>query len=315
MPEPGDPLVILGVDEVERSVYESLIGRPPATSAELAGTGQSSERLRDVLISLAGKGLVVQVPGDPVRFVAVAPDVALEVLLLDEEQRMTRAYEHIGDLAVRYRAHTAAPTGALTEFVAGRREVDQRVDQLRRAARHELRVLEKAPWPGAPPGRRAPGRTVYEWDVLAPEGPPDLPESGPDDLVRTLPALPVRLYVVDDRLALLPLGGGEAALVVHPSALFDALAMLFEGLWARASPDRPPGQARPPATAPRAEQQTHDQGRLVALLLSEVTDQAVARQLGVGHRTMQRQIATLMRELGASTRFQAGAQAALRDGF
>jgi DNA-binding NarL/FixJ family response regulator len=52
--------------------------------------------------------------------------------------------------------------------------------------------------------------------------------------------------------------------------------------------------------------------RLIALLLSGLTDQAVARQLGIGYRTAQRRIAALMAELGASTRFQAGVQAALR---
>jgi DNA-binding NarL/FixJ family response regulator len=52
--------------------------------------------------------------------------------------------------------------------------------------------------------------------------------------------------------------------------------------------------------------------RLIALLLSGPTDQAIARQLGVGHRMMQRRVAALIDDLDVHTRFQAGVQAAFR---
>jgi DNA-binding NarL/FixJ family response regulator len=84
--------------------------------------------------------------------------------------------------------------------------------------------------------------------------------------------------------------------ILQPCGLFDAYAVLFERLWERAQPVG--------AT---------DHDTLVALLLSGLTDQAIARQLGVSARTAQRKIAALMQELGARTRFQAGAQAAIRD--
>ncbi|MEH1098170.1 hypothetical protein [Micromonospora sp. CPCC 205561] len=43
-----------------------------------------------------------------------------------------------------------------------------------------------------------------------------------------------------------------------------------------------------------------------------MTDEAIARQIGVGYRTVQRRTATLMSDLGASTRFLAAVQAAFR---
>ncbi|MER5700912.1 helix-turn-helix domain-containing protein [Micromonospora sp. NPDC002296] len=53
--------------------------------------------------------------------------------------------------------------------------------------------------------------------------------------------------------------------------------------------------------------------RLIALLLSGITDEAIARHLGISYRTAQRHIAALMAGLGADTRFQAGVQAAFRE--
>src|SRR5689334_13304788 len=122
---------------------------------------------------------------------------------------------------------------------------------------------------------------------------------------RALPRLPLRLYLADDRLAVVPLPDG-AALLVYPSALLDALGKLFDGLWQWALPLYPAGD--PPA----GRRPVARQHQLVSVLLSGLTDEAIARQLGVSYRTVQRRVADLMAELGAHTRFQAGAQAALR---
>jgi DNA-binding CsgD family transcriptional regulator len=131
---------------------------------------------------------------------------------------------------------------------------------------------------------------------------------------RVLPTtLPMSLYIVDGRHAFLPLqresASVESAIVVHSSALLDALTKLFEGLWQRALPLELPATREAPA--PQRRRAQIDEHRLVALLLSGLTDDAIARQLGVGYRTVQRHIATLMTKLGAHTRFQAGLQAAL----
>ena len=92
--------------------------------------------------------------------------------------------------------------------------------------------------------------------------------------------------------------GADAALVVHPSELLRALGLLFEGLWERAGPAGRPA--------------VRGQDRLVELLLSGQTDEAIGRALGVSPRTTQRYIAAMMAADGARTRFQAGVQVALR---
>lgn len=108
-------------------------------------------------------------------------------------------------------------------------------------------------------------------------------------------------------------GGTEAIVVVHPSVLLDALSGLFENLWERALPLPLDGtDASAPRAGGTAQEPEPADGRLLALLLLGLTDQAGARQLGVSHRTVQRRVSALLDELDARTRFQAGAQLALR---
>ena len=57
---------------------------------------------------------------------------------------------------------------------------------------------------------------------------------------------------------------------------------------------------------------TSDTRQLLTLLASGLKDDAIARQLGLSTRTMRRRIRTLLDELSAANRFQAGVQAARR---
>lgn len=185
-------------------------------------------------------------------------------------------------------------------MVTGRAAVEQRINQVRHAARYERRTLEKAPHIAfdPPPVGQVASRTLYEAGSFPATGTAE-PSDDPNP-VRVLSTLPVRLYIADDRLALLLLDNApeplSSAVVLHPCGMFDALTLLFETLWARAVPAQPTAASE----------------HLVTLLLSGLTDDAIARQLGIGERTVQRQIAGLLWTLGATTRFQAGAQAALR---
>jgi DNA-binding NarL/FixJ family response regulator len=61
--------------------------------------------------------------------------------------------------------------------------------------------------------------------------------------------------------------------------------------------------------APLSEQDR----KIITLMAAGVTDDAIARRLRLSRRTVSRRIATLLDRLGATTRFQAGVQAAHRD--
>jgi DNA-binding CsgD family transcriptional regulator len=127
---------------------------------------------------------------------------------------------------------------------------------------------------------------------------------------RVLPGVPLRALIVDDRLAVLPANSGrmlsEGVLLVRPGNLLLALSSLFELLWERAVPLRLGDiGAGPDETDGGGE----DLDRLILRLLAVgLTDRAVARQLNLSQRTVQRHVATLMTRLGARTRLQAGVQ-------
>jgi DNA-binding NarL/FixJ family response regulator len=125
---------------------------------------------------------------------------------------------------------------------------------------------------------------------------------------RTLADVPLKAMIADRHLALIPLRleepGLEGGLLVHPSPLLQALTTLFEALWERAAPLRfvgksiAAGEALPALTA--------DDERLLALLSAGVKEEAIARQLGVGLRTVERQVRRLMDAVHVRTRFQLG---------
>ena len=90
--------------------------------------------------------------------------------------------------------------------------------------------------------------------------------------------------------------------MVHASGLLDALAALFESVWQRAIPV--------PELVSPADEHRH----LLMLLASGLKDEAIARQLGIGERTVRRRVAALADRLGARTRMQLGIQA-VRQGW
>jgi DNA-binding CsgD family transcriptional regulator len=306
---PTDPL---GLGSAEWAAYELLVDRPSATLAEMSASWDRTEPLGPVLTLLEDRGLISTATDGVTRYRAVAPAAAFQGPLLDYEEELDAARQRMIVLDAAYRSsQPERDPPEPVEVVAGRRAVEGRLAQLWRGVRREMRCLDTHPTGTAPGaaellGRGRACRTIY--DPLSLSQPGSL--AAIDNLIRAgqqarvLPQLPLRLCVADDRLAVLPLSG-DAILLVYPSALLDVLVKLFDGLWQRAMPLHQPAAQRATARPPA-------QQRLVSLLLSGLTDEAIGRQLGISHRTVQRRIAELMAELGAQTRFQAGAQAALR---
>lgn len=326
------PDSVIGLGDAERAAYELLVDRPAATLEELATMWTRAEPLAGVLAALEERAVICSTAGPPPRYGPVAPDVAFASALTDFEERLDRARRHIGILDAAFQAKPAEHNAAtVVEVVTGNRAIRQRLRQLQRGARTQVGCLAKPPYfdnDGTTDaalellGRAVACRTVYARSAIEHPGAlatvERLSRAGQES--RVLPDLPLTVYLVDDRHAVLPLrrgpadfepgtagaagtAGAEAAVVVHPSALLDALVKLFEGMWQRALPLHPPVE----------EQRTGvDQQRLITLLLSGLTDEAIARQLGLSHRTVQRRVATFMADVGAHTRFQAGVKAALQ---
>lgn len=88
-------------------------------------------------------------------------------------------------------------------------------------------------------------------------------------------------------------GPGEDLLLLRSATVVDAFVALFEELWRRAEP------------VPDGDAEARDV-RLLELLALGFKDEAIARQLGVGLRTVRRRVSVLMDEHGVDTRFQLG---------
>jgi DNA-binding NarL/FixJ family response regulator len=107
---------------------------------------------------------------------------------------------------------------------------------------------------------------------------------------------------VDRRTGLLPTSP-DVVVELGPSSLLDALLRLFELLWQQASPLSPAVSEGPLSC--------QDQ-QLLALAAAGLTDQAIARRLGVAQRTVERRMQRILKALDATTRFQAGLRAGQR---
>ncbi|WP_336216866.1 helix-turn-helix transcriptional regulator [Nonomuraea sp. LPB2021202275-12-8] len=125
---------------------------------------------------------------------------------------------------------------------------------------------------------------------------------------RTVPTLPMRLVIVDRRIALVPIDpiqpiGG--ALELCTPGIVLGLYELFERVWTSGTP-----LSRSPA---RNEQGLTPQERSLLRLLAEGhTDESAARILSVSVRSVQRMMNALTDRLNAVSRFQAGIETSRR---
>ena len=124
--------------------------------------------------------------------------------------------------------------------------------------------------------------------------------------IRLLPDVPTRLLVIGTTHALVPEPLGHTSsprIMVRQRGIVEAITMLFEQLWARATPV---------ADFERARRGAGQRSFLLEQLAVGAQDEQIARRLGVSLRTVRRRVAELMAELGADSRFQAGVEAARR---
>ncbi len=126
--------------------------------------------------------------------------------------------------------------------------------------------------------------------------------------VRTVGLLPRQVMIVDDTVAFL-LGGegvGPAGVVVRHAETVRLLRDVIQTTWDTAQPYEPEKAAE----IGYGEVARDLQRTVVELLASGLTDEAIARHLGMSVRTCRRHIASVLVGLDAVSRFQAGALAA-----
>ncbi|WP_424535191.1 helix-turn-helix domain-containing protein [Sphaerisporangium viridialbum] len=321
----------LGVTGAEEGAYRALLRHGPATLTELASEAEASVAgLRRMLPRLEDLGLVARLAGRPLRLIATPPHLAVDALAARRQEEIAHSRAASALLAAEVADRPGPQPEELVEVVIGQAAVARRYLQIERNATEEMLVLVHPPYAvdldlgedERPPalGSRVRTRGIY--------GPRAFEEPGlyahtrrsvADGEQARVGHVPMKLAVADGRTAILPLGSEEdraveSALVVHPSALLDALVGLFEVLWRAATPlpvgPLPPAPGEPLASlAPVAALDRFD-ADVLALLTAGLKDDAIARQLDISLRTVQRRVRTLCDHLGADTRFQAGLFAA-----
>ena len=331
MAEADAPMALVGLDADTEAVYRELLARGGGTAESLVTAfgldrGQALAQLerlhRDGLLSRRSSG----------EYQTVDPRHALAALVESRTRQLAAVRDAATSLGELFdearRSGTPRPD---TRTISGAEEVGDCYYRLKQAARREICELERPPYllaPNEPLDEAAIRRGVRVRAVYAAASFDD--DGGWQDLgslvsrgeeARVVPALPVKLVLVDRSAAMVSLtleGGSTDCLYTEALPLIEVLSELFDRYWAGAArlseadtasapgPDKagPGGGARRP---------TEEERQLLALFAAGVKDDAIARQFGVSTRTLRRRIQSLYAELGTTNRFGAGVAAARRD--
>ncbi|RZT83003.1 regulatory LuxR family protein [Micromonospora violae] len=334
----------VGVPEPDGLVYEALARRRQATLNDLLGdVALSPAQLRSALGRLVDRGLASRPPGRPARYAATSPDQVATFLIAEQERDLLRLRRHADELAkeIRQREGPGRHPAELVEVIEGVGNLRATLIRLQREARVQIRGMDRPPYLDNPAGgnteetrqladRALTYRVIYDRSALAIPG--RMAEiwrgvqSG--ERARVASNVPMKMLLCDDRFALIPvLAAGQltdAAYLIHPSSLLDALGGLFEALWERAvalnrsvgggrgGPPGPTDGGSGPSAGEHPDRLTDRDSELLGLLAGGATDERIARTLGWSVRTVHRHVHRIMAMVGAETRFQAGMEAVRR---
>ena len=313
-------LTALGASDAEDRVYRYLATTVSVTDDEIRQqTGMPLEQIREALASLEQRGLVASTDDEPTRYMAASPG-AVEAMIANQLRELREAQTTLDRLSSRYRAeHLARETGSGFEIVRGREALRQRSTQMLHTARVEALNMIKPPiiaiksQDRVVPSASTRGRLIFETQALEHPGAFEAVEQGlrPNDEVRVHTKLPAKMLIVDRSLALVPLTQRDTTpvgVLIHESVVLDALIALFDHVWATSARlhvnnvNSPPPEADSPLSA--------EDRRLLSLLLSGLTDEAISAHFGVSVRTIQRKVHGLMEQVNVRTRMQLAWEAA-----
>ncbi|HSZ43651.1 MAG TPA: helix-turn-helix domain-containing protein [Trebonia sp.] len=238
---------------------------------------------------------------------------------------------------------------AHVEVVHGSTNIARLAVRVHEQTQYQLRGFDRPPYSSEPGAgyplersRLAAGvtyRVIYDAGALAVPGrmyDDILPSTAMGEQARTVRELPIKLIISDDQLALIPAAvtsrSVDTTFVIRKSPVLDALIALFEAEWAKATPvpgmdiapesaatggtgatgrgdaaaGGPEAAGRAAAAVSRPDAET---AALLSMLAAGLTDASIARSLSWSMRTTQRRMRQLMKDLGATSRFQAGVAA------
>ncbi|MFE4575374.1 LuxR C-terminal-related transcriptional regulator [Streptomyces chartreusis] len=323
-------LEALGLDGVCETVYRAVLAHPQTEFDELRERlGLSEAELRQALDKLSELALVRPAFDQPHCFRAVDPEVGIQAVIARQQERLAAEQQRIEQIRLAAAQLAADFTVARPhkqidgiERLDGIEEIRERISRLVRDVRTEVMTLapggaqSEASMQAAKPQDQAllergvRMRTLYLDSVR--NSPVTVAYANwlteLNGEVRTTPSLPIRLMVLDRQIAIVPTdeeNSHTGALVLSGSGNVTALCALFDTIWDSAVPL---GSA---SSHEREDERglSPQEAEALRLLGQGLTDDAVAKRLGVSPRTARRIAADVMEKLGARSRFQAGSRA------
>jgi DNA-binding CsgD family transcriptional regulator len=318
-------LTQFGLDDFGERVYRAVLRHPGSDEAALewlpAPTAMAEAELGNLLerglVRLSGTGWV---PVDPEQILQEAhahqeAELARQRARMAEERAELYGSGLLGDyLAGRGRAGLSVGLEVLIDTV----EVFRQIEAWTQSTHNSLSTFITG---AEPPGfggmydvlQNAETRGINVNSVWTPDalagaggGKPAIGRQLASWGVHRADALSMRCIIWDDQAALIPIDVSDiarGAFLVQTATILTPLITLFRRSWERADP----WTADDDALAPR--EVLRRRRAIIALLARGLTDDVVARQLGVGVRTVKRDVEALYHEVGASSRFQLGAAA------
>ena len=322
-----------GVEAYALALYHALRERGGGSTHEIGrAAGLDEEQTGRGLLRLAELGLVQDRDG---QMEPVEPDTALvrtmdayhanaaeQVLKATSLQRATQA------LMTVYRPAVARDASEVeVEYLTDRRRKDRALIELNTMTRESCDSLHPGTMPpmhvlehslaedAAMVGRGVRVRAIYRQAVT--QTPRyarylhELAETGTE--VRLIDHAPFDMLLFDSLVACVPADPDDRRgpmVMIRGTGLVNMCVALFEDYWLRGAPFE--------ATAPGADGETEltPQERVVIRLLAGgLSDDQIARKMGVHRRTVQRAVAKLMERLQASSRFEAGLKLAQEGEF
>ncbi|MFD4658232.1 LuxR C-terminal-related transcriptional regulator [Kitasatospora sp. NPDC058444] len=313
----------IGINAEAEGAYLALVESGPMTPDELASAVRATSHAVGAAVGeLTGLGLVEP---DGARLVARPPRAALDAVVESRTKELATLRDGIEELSRFWRDHQVdgadyieiARTDAARSALV-RRLHDEATERIRsltigytgRAARPN----QLAPGCQEALARGVKTSVVYGSHVLHDRSARDAVQTAIDlgEQARVFSDVPLNMGICDDRFALVcpPSRTWDRRhhILVQRSDLLEALIGVFECFWRIAVPL--PAAVEPAGDVGAAS--TDETRQLLTCLSGGLTDESIARELGVSERTVSRRITRLQEMLGARTRFQLGVQASRR---
>ncbi|GGU27958.1 hypothetical protein [Nocardioides albus] len=328
----------MSASALEEEVYGYLLGRSSTSANDISqGIGKGAGEILEALLALRDRNLATRIPSvadvgddsatgpdEDALWSATPPDVALGPSVGQMRSDLLRAETALSSLVQAYHRRTPA-TPEFFELWEGRQAQAQRLVELERSATRSIWVFQTGgnavapvpltfteprarPLPAPPPaldekdvsepvtnGSDISYRVIVDTAFLTePSAVRALDErltEGHD--VRVVDQQLIKLAIADESLAMMQINANASVTFQEP---FVRLATeLFHATWRRSRPYLREG----------TDLSSGD--RLVLqLMLSGLTDDAMAKQLGTSSRTVQRRLRAMMDVAEVSSRIQLG---------